>query len=55
MAISSHEYQGLARASKGKKKSSPPTVKAPSISKEAKKHLIPWQSSPQKRTSMTSL
>jgi hypothetical protein len=55
MAITSNEFEGLARSARGKKKSSPPTVKAPQMNKKAKQRLVPWNQSPQKRTGITSL
>ena len=51
MSITSNEFQGLARAKKGKEKTSPPTVKAPKISKKAKQQLVPW-STPQRRSNI---
>jgi hypothetical protein len=41
MPITSNEFHGLAKGKKGKK-SAGPTVKAPQMSKEAKKTLVPY-------------
>ena len=49
--IGSHEFQGMARSIKGKKKSSPPSVKAPKMSKASKQNLVPYQS-PNKRSNI---
>jgi hypothetical protein len=54
MTISSKEFQGLARGSKGKAKTSPPTVKAPKMSKAGKQHLVPYQS-PQRRAGLAGV
>jgi hypothetical protein len=52
MAISSHEFQGMARSKKGKHKTSPPTVKVPKISKATRELLVPYQS-PQRRSNIS--
>jgi hypothetical protein len=49
--IASHEFQGIGKMKKNKPKSSPPTVKAPKISKSAKQLLVPYQS-PQRRSNI---
>ena len=55
MAISSHEFQGLARTKKGKEKTSVPTVKVPKMGKAAKARLVPWGNSPQRRANEATM
>ena len=53
-SITSHEFQGMARSKNGKKKTSPPSVNVPKISKAAKQHLVPYQT-PSQRSGITGV